>query len=172
MERKIKLRAWDDKQKYMAYQGTPDLETLQSFIFHFGNDKLMQCSPFSDKNGKEIYEGDFLGDWTEIDGKMEQSKLQVYFDDMLGQWMIDCSLKQDRSLSYSLFKELEDFAYEVFGNIYENPEISMQKPSEISEAIDIAVHLMKGLKKETKKHTDGAENIRGKVSSDKGSSFA
>jgi hypothetical protein len=40
--RTIKFRAWDESQKYMAYQGTPDLETLQSFIFHFGDKPLMQ----------------------------------------------------------------------------------------------------------------------------------
>lgn len=123
MKRQIKFRAWDEKQNYMAYQGTPDLETLQSFIFHFGEDELLQCSPFKDKNGKEIYDGDIIGDWTEVDGKMEQSKMQVYFDEMLGQWMLDCSLKQDQSMSYSLFKELEDFEYEVIGNIFENHEL-------------------------------------------------
>jgi uncharacterized phage protein (TIGR01671 family) len=119
----IKFRAWDKSQNYMAYQGTPDLETLQSFIFHFGEDELLLRTPFKDKNGKEIYDGDIIGDWTEVDGKMEQSKMQVYFDEMLGQWMLDCSLKQDRSISYSLFKELEDFDYEVLGNIFENQQL-------------------------------------------------
>jgi uncharacterized phage protein (TIGR01671 family) len=123
MKRQIKFRAWDEKQNYMAYQGTPDLETLQSFIFHFGEDELLLRTPFKDKNGKEIYDGDIIGDWTEVDGKMEQSKMQVYFDEVLGQWMLDCSSKQDKSISYSLFKELEDFEYEVIGNIFENPEL-------------------------------------------------
>ncbi len=36
----IKFRAWDEAQKHMAYQGTPDLETIQSFMHHFGNNKL------------------------------------------------------------------------------------------------------------------------------------
>ena len=56
----IKFRVWDEEQKYMAYQGTPDLETLQSFIFHFGDKELMQFTGLHDKNGKEIYTGDIL----------------------------------------------------------------------------------------------------------------
>jgi len=58
--REIKFRAWDRNNKYMAYQGTPDIETLESFIFHFGDCILMQYTGLKDKNGVEIYEGDVL----------------------------------------------------------------------------------------------------------------
>jgi GrpB-like predicted nucleotidyltransferase (UPF0157 family) len=33
-KREIKFRSWDKDAKYMAYQGTPDLETIQSFMHH------------------------------------------------------------------------------------------------------------------------------------------
>lgn len=80
---------------------------------------VSQFTGFIDKNGKEIYEGDIIGDWNEVDGKMEQSKQTVFFNERLGQWMLDNSLKQDRTLLYSLFSELQQFKYEVIGNIYE-----------------------------------------------------
>lgn len=46
-----RFRAWDDKQKYMAIQGTPDLETLASFMHHYSDSKfLMQSTGILDKN--------------------------------------------------------------------------------------------------------------------------
>ena len=114
------FRAWVESQKFMAIQGTPDLETIQSFMHHFSDKELMQFTGLSDKFGKEIYEGDIIGDWFEVDGNMEQSRQTVYFDERLGGWMMDCSFNQDRTISVSLYAELADFNYEVLGNIYEN----------------------------------------------------
>ena len=84
---------------------------------------IRQFTGFKDKNGKEIYDMDIIGDWTDVDGKMDQSKQTVYFDEMLGGWMLDNSLKQDRSLCYSLHAELQDFEYEIIGNVFENPDL-------------------------------------------------
>jgi uncharacterized phage protein (TIGR01671 family) len=56
----IKFRAFCYKQNHMAYQGTPDLETLQSFMFHYGDAELMQSTNIFDKNGKEIFERDYI----------------------------------------------------------------------------------------------------------------
>ena len=56
----IKFRAWHEPTKHMAYQGTPDIETLQSFIHHFHDDDLMQSTNIFDKNGKEIFESDYI----------------------------------------------------------------------------------------------------------------
>ena len=102
--RPIKFRVWDEEQKYMAYQGTPDLETLQSFIFHFGDKELMQFTGLHDKNGKEIYEGDIVTDG-------------------VGKYKIVYDLKLAGYQPYCIFRDDPENYCEVIGNIYENPEL-------------------------------------------------
>ena len=58
--REIEFRAYCPETKNMAYQGTPDLETIQSFMFHWGDKILMQYTGFKDRNGKKVYEGDIV----------------------------------------------------------------------------------------------------------------
>lgn len=133
MSREIKFRAWLKTKKKMIdmwwYDGCYILEravagvTVVEMKHHRTDSILMQFTGFKDKNGKEIYDMDIIGDWTDVDGKMEQSKQTVYFDDMLGQWMLDNSLKQDKTISYSLFSELHDFEYEIIGNVFENTDL-------------------------------------------------
>ena len=107
----------------MAYQGTPDLESIQSFMHHFGDKTLMQFTGHKDCDGKEIFEGDILGDWNDCDGQMVLSNEVVFFDETLGCWMLDQSLHKDHSFATSLFENLNDFTYKVVGNIYENPDL-------------------------------------------------
>ena len=107
-KRAIKFRAWDDKQRYMAYQGTPELETLQSFIFYFGNGELMQFTGLLDKNGKEIYEGDVVKspDMTCLAYVVYNHYSFVLFA---------------KDTTYDYFDYYENF--EVVGNIYENKDL-------------------------------------------------
>ena len=121
--RELKFRAWDKSQKYMAYQGNPDLETLSSFMFHFGEDIVLQSTGFFDKNENEIFEGDILSDWNEVDGKQVQSFLQVFWCNSDGAWKLDSFFNQDKSSGDLLSEELSSSVYEISGNIYENPEL-------------------------------------------------
>ena len=117
MQRKLEFRAWDETQKYMAYQGTPDLETIQSFMFHFGDKKLMLYTGFKDFNCKEIYEGDIV----------EVSNRNNPEDKLIGEISrSDCFEWQTEWLVASL--ELSGFIrvgdpVVIIGNIYENPEL-------------------------------------------------
>mgnify|MGYP003612514475 CR=1 FL=1 len=132
MNREIKFRGFSEELKCFVYGFYHEVEAEgvgYSYIFFQGHttpvraDSVAQFTGQYDKKLKEIYEDDIVGDWTNVDGIMEQSKQTVYFDELLGQWMLDNSLKQDKTISYSLFSELQDFEYEIIGNIFENPDL-------------------------------------------------
>lgn len=82
-----------------------------------------QYTGLKDKIGVEIYEGDIIGDWTDVDGEQVQSRCPVFFDETQGEWMIDVNHSKEMKLAYSLAGELNDFDYEVIGNIHDNPEL-------------------------------------------------
>ena len=127
MQRELKFRAWDKSQKYMAYQGNPDLETLSSFMFHFGEDIVMQSIGLKDKDGDEIFEGDLLIDRYPVDEEnlnfgYNESFLPVVWCDKQLMWCVDASFAKDGSYLTSLVEYFGEFL-EVKGNIYENPEM-------------------------------------------------
>lgn len=140
MNREIKFRAFDKVKGVMSQVLKLDLwganfEDRKVFLLNggvsrsSGDYELMQYTGFKDKNEVEIYDQDIIGDLIEVDGKMERSAQTVYFDQMLGQWMLDNSINQDRTVSYSLFSELQDFEYEVLGNVFENADLIKNKIS-------------------------------------------
>lgn len=111
--RKIKFRAWDWENKVMLN-------------FKFGLEGLslenrevcdvMQFTGLTDKNGKEIYEGDIVkmktgGDYTEL--------REVIFEE--GAFRFNDQKTPHAGFIYSN-KETE-----VIGNIYQNPELLNEK---------------------------------------------
>ena len=117
--REIKFRFWDKDLKKMCHRNP------LTYDFSVENIIPLQFTGHKDCDGKEIFDGDILGDWNECDGQMVLSNEVVYFDETLGSWMLDHSLKKDHSFATSLFENLNDFAYKVIGNIYENPDLVM-----------------------------------------------
>ena len=113
--RTIKFRAWvnNRQNRYMAIQGEPDLETLQSFMFHYGTEtNLMQSTGLFDKNGTEIFEDDFVKG--KVYGKYIMTKVRAFQGGFCPFMTID------EKIDWS-FDSLIDL--EVLGNIYQNPEL-------------------------------------------------
>jgi uncharacterized phage protein (TIGR01671 family) len=111
--REIKFRAWDESQKYMAYQGTPDLETLQSFIHHYGDEILMQFTGLTDSTGREIYEGDAL--------KVESEKhMIVGWSKKFASFVLN---REGWAFSHWFGESCNPENCKIIGNIHENPEL-------------------------------------------------
>ena len=124
--RLLKFRAWSKNidEHFMAIQGEPDLETLQSFMFHYSDQPIiMQFTGFYDFNKKEIFEGDII--------KTLNNMVFVFFGKhlsyvtMLGKkdtietngWLVINAKAHIDVLDESFCNG------EVIGNIYENPEL-------------------------------------------------
>jgi len=142
--REIKFRAWDEVSKQMgAVKG-----------FQFGDDGListdiwlhdevknakywvtrafpvvMQYSGLKDKNGKEIYEGDFL-----IDDDSEPCRHRIVWMEDKARWELETLMDEsgawdygefplEDQISYETGKENMLDSFEIIGNIYENPEL-------------------------------------------------
>ncbi|HET8735203.1 MAG TPA: YopX family protein [Pricia sp.] len=119
--REIKFRVWDN----VDFMSSPfTLQDLQDGKIKFCNDlPVMRFTGLKDRNGKEIYEGDVLSDYTETDEGIKKSHCQVLWNEACGSWELDMSMIQNRSYTFYLAEELLDFEYEISGNIYENPEL-------------------------------------------------
>ena len=103
--REIKFRAWNGKFERMAMWETIAYWTGDGFknIFFESNDYiLMQYTGLKDKNGKEIYEGDWMGD-----GYVKWIERTAEFKLMGSDW--------EQDMAYASQNR------EVTGNIYENP---------------------------------------------------
>jgi len=125
--REIKFRAWVDSgdgDKYMVCQGEPDVETLQSLIFMYGDNELMQYTGLKDKNGKEIYEGDILGDTDSPEEYYIWGKV-AYCDtpDCIYAGMFMLQGSGGGATEWGDAEGEYWHRLEVIGNIYENPEL-------------------------------------------------
>ncbi len=80
---------------------------------------VCQYTGFKDIDGKKIFEGDIIGDWTETDEGLKQSKQQVFWNEKYGCWKLDDSFSQNKSNCQDLWLELHDYKFDIIGNIHD-----------------------------------------------------
>jgi hypothetical protein len=115
--------AWIYGLPYAVYPYN-DIDSIQCMETkedeYIKTDTLGEFTGFKDNKGVDIYEGDILSDWNDVDGVSVQSKMQVYWCEKTGAWKLDHSFNQDKSSGDLLCEELSDFSYEITGNIHRN----------------------------------------------------
>lgn len=128
--REIKFRAWDKKKKSMIPHGRlfsldcsneyPFLALANGFYADEFSVEVMQFTGLRDKNGKEIYEGDYLRCKKYVGGNFVEHCYELGYVEFL-HGAFGLHRKQG---FYRPFKDwLEDYELEVIGNIYEHPEL-------------------------------------------------
>jgi uncharacterized phage protein (TIGR01671 family) len=109
--RTIKFRVFNRREKTMFGNFTLGNNVWQEFPEGDPNYEIMQFTGLTDKNGKEIYEGDVV--------KLEQWNPKIW--EVIFNRGGFCFRKDKDDRFYNDCKYLEDG--EVIGNIYENPEL-------------------------------------------------
>lgn len=134
-----KFRAWDKEAHHMAYQGTPDLETIQSFFFHWGDKELMLSSGLFDNTSFNELSKEEQENWLKDNNEYEWKGKQIYegdiveFNNPLINEVVFCevSFKNGSFIFISCFKDGwiakypldENVKYlKVIGNIFQQKE--------------------------------------------------
>ena len=119
--REIKIRAWDKSaNKFRGIKGVQDCFNLRSDGTCNNDYILMQYIGLKDKNGVEIYEGDIVKYKTYYYSKEKEVVEEVKwieggYTDLFGEPSMYGFLVAWREC-------------EIIGNIFENPEIEIDKP--------------------------------------------
>lgn len=111
--RELKFRAWDEETEGFFYWDIRQPERTIYIEPEFSDD-IQQYTGLTDKNGKEIYEGDIV---EQFSGSEYVSTMPVLWrDDHCGFWLY---YKGNPHLDLNEYRD----KLEVIGNIYENPEL-------------------------------------------------
>ncbi len=108
MNREIKFRIWDKKNKQLGK------------TFSLNTDIIIQFTGLLDKNGKEIYEGDIVS--VNEKGFEDKTNYEVKW---FGPYYPAFDLEgwEGESNALGEIEQTGEWDIEVIGNIYENPEL-------------------------------------------------
>lgn len=118
--RNIEFRFWDKVLNKMVYRH------LQPYDCEHKEIEVMQFTGLYDFNCNKIFEGDTLIDLdVELEQglKIEDTQQQVYWCKKDGAWKLDNTFSQNKKEGWLLAKDLKDFRFKVFGNIYETKSV-------------------------------------------------
>lgn len=125
----LKFRAWIKEEKCFAdyietiryYAKEIDLcwgGICESDCFDFEDVIFTQSTGLTDKNGKEIFEGDVLA----IETDEGVTNLKVFWDEKHALFMFESKKYNEKDLLAELVED-NTYPFEIIGNIYENPEL-------------------------------------------------
>lgn len=125
----LRFRAWDvefkelvrvdalvlDEQLIKATykNGNVVKEDLKNYV-------LMQSTGLTDKNGKEIFEGDILS--IETDEENVKVKLEVSWDSKHALFVFDSKKYNAKEALGELFED-NPYPFKIIGNVWEDPEL-------------------------------------------------
>lgn len=127
-----RYRAWDKKFKTM-YEvddimsidfGKSEISVKTLFFertnyYKFDDIVLMQSTGLTDKNGKEIFEGDILS----VETDEENVKVEVSWDNKHALFIFESKKYNEKEALGELFED-NSYPFKIIGNVWEDPELA------------------------------------------------
>lgn len=126
-----RFRAYDEKNKEMfkdtfAVTESGEVVTVEQDFITIAPDyifvdhlTLMQSTGLTDKNGKEIFEGDILS----IETDEENVKVEVSWDSKHALFVFESKKYNEKEALGELFED-NSYPFKIIGNVWEHPELA------------------------------------------------
>ena len=118
----LRFRAWDKETKTMNGMAEIYRNRNQEIELRPRDEDiiLMQSTGLKDKNGKEIFEGDVIA--IEVDDTGTPINARVFQNSKIGVLMFHV-FEDNEDVPMVELLEDNSVAFEIIGNVYENPEL-------------------------------------------------